>query len=468
MIDVASQHILSYALIAREQSSYRAADIWRLMGRVHSRVGLPRLGWQKERGSWEANLIDGERLEMPDGAADAGHVQRVGGLRSLPSNLTRWHVERIGAERAAQWRTLRTFTSYLPKSKSVEGVFHRLQKFEGTLWGALGRSQQRRPFERAAKLYSACRAGAADPRLHFLSGPELMTRLNACIEAHEAEPIEGEVFHGIPPETWAAGLREHGGLLAEPPQGRWLMCSDWALVKAHRGLVRIRRTDEVTDQPVSYHYTSPQFCGAHDGRQLLVYFNRDAFREPAHVLLPGANGPHEYLGTAEYVERVGMFLDRETRGHERRGEQSNVVTTLYSDLAAYIPSRQLPAEIAARRRSTLAIEDRYQATPIAKGHDRVEDGERVSKTRPTGISGISYFTSACNRRDGSVQRFYSVFTKTAEGRRRCTRFCIDTLGESEALRRAVEVRASYMERVRGKKTVRLDSTEVQRTKHGHA
>ena len=119
--------LLCYALIAREQSSYRAADIWRLMGRVHSLTGLPRLGWQKERGSWAANIIDGENIVAEDGGP--AHPQRVGGLCMLPSNLTRRHVARLGAERAAQWRTLRTFTSYLPKSKSVEGVFHRLQKF---------------------------------------------------------------------------------------------------------------------------------------------------------------------------------------------------------------------------------------------------------------------------------------------------------------------------------------------------
>lgn len=445
VIDVASQHILCYALIARESSSYRSADIWRLMGRVHSLVGLPRLGWQKERGSWEANLIDGERTELEDG--EPGHIQRVGGLRMLPANLTRWHVERIGAERAAQWRTLRTFTSYLPKSKSVEGVFHRLQKFEGTLWGCLGRSQMRRPFERARKVYEACRAGRADPRLHFLSGPELMTRLNACIEAHEAEPIEGGVFRGVPPETWTAGLREHGPLLPEPAHGRWLMCSDWALVKVHRGMVRIRRVDEISDRPLSFHYESPQFCGSLDGRKVLIFFNRDAFREPAHVLLPRANGAHEYMGTAAFVERVGMFMSGETAGHELRAEQAGIVTTLYSDLAAYIPSRQLPAEIAERRRASLTVENRYQV-PLPASPLRLESTEKISKRHPTGIPGISFFTSASNRRDGTVQEFLSVYHRTANGRRKCSRFCVTTLGYSEALRRAVEARGQYERKVR--------------------
>lgn len=460
VICVASQHILCYALIAREQSSYRAADIWRLMGRVHSLVGLPRLGWQKERGSWEANLIDGVKIEPEPG--EPGHAQRVGGLRMLPANILRWHRERLGDERADAWTKLKTWTSYLPKSKSIEGVFNRLQRLEGCLWGCLGRSQQRRPYERAIKVYNA---GRADPRLHFLSGPELMQRLNACIEAHEAEPIEGEVFKGRPAETWERGIAEHGELLPEPPQGRWLYTSDWALVKAARGMVRIRRTDEVTDEPVSYHYTSPHFAGAMDGRKLLVYFNRDAYREPAHVLLPRANGAHEYLGTADYIERVGAFLDTDRTGYERRNEQAGLVATLYSDLARNIPSRQLPAEIAERRRlHTIELRHNVPILPPVISH-RTESTERVSKTRPTGIPGIAFFETASNRRDGTVQAFLSTYTRTPDGRRKCSRFCISTLGYSEALRRAVAARGTYERTLKGRtraeiRTVSTSASEV--------
>src|SRR5579862_9619972 len=125
------------------------------MGRVHSVVGLPRLGWQKERGSWEAQIIDGVYTGLEEG--EATHAQRVGGLRMLPSNLLRYHIDKLGEESAAQFRTLRTWTSYVPKSKSVEAVFHRLQKFEGTLWGVLGRSQQRNPYEKTKKIFQACK-----------------------------------------------------------------------------------------------------------------------------------------------------------------------------------------------------------------------------------------------------------------------------------------------------------------------
>jgi hypothetical protein len=69
--------------------------------------------------------------------------------------------------------------------------------------------------------------------------------------------------------------------------------------------------------------------------------------------------------------------------------------------------------------------------------------ERSTKRRPTGVPGINYFRSAGNRRDGTVQEFLSVFTRTPEGRRRNTRVCISTRGKSDAWRRALAIRAAY-------------------------
>lgn len=69
--------------------------------------------------------------------------------------------------------------------------------------------------------------------------------------------------------------------------------------------------------------------------------------------------------------------------------------------------------------------------------------ERSTKRQRTGVPGISYFTSSSNRRDGTAQRFLSVFTRKPDGGRKPVRFCITTLGASEAWRRAVECRAEY-------------------------
>jgi hypothetical protein len=83
IMDVASQCVVAFALIAREASSYRACDIWSLFGHTFDTIGLPRLGFQLERGSWEANVIRGSEIDIQEGEATLS--RRVGGLRQLPS-----------------------------------------------------------------------------------------------------------------------------------------------------------------------------------------------------------------------------------------------------------------------------------------------------------------------------------------------------------------------------------------------
>lgn len=78
---------------------------------------------------------------------------------------------------------------------------------------------------------------------------------------------------------------------------------------------------------------------------------------------------------------------------------------------------------------------------------RIDHREKGYKRQRTGVPGISYFTTAANRRDGTVQRFLSVFTRTADGRRRNTRICISTRGLEAAWRQAVAIRAAYEQRL---------------------
>ena len=219
IIDVASQCPVGRVLIAREKSSYRASDIWAWVGFMADDVGLPRLGFQMERGSWDATLLQG--VEVESEKDEVSHGRRVGGLRQLPANVTAWHREKFPNVPFPQ--NLQTWTSYLPKSKSIEAYFNRIQALEGTLYGSLGRDQMRRPFEKAKKLFQQCsRPGAkVDPREHFLSGTELMARLNAMDEFLMNEPMEGEVFKGIPRQNFKLALRDHP-LFSLPEESRWL------------------------------------------------------------------------------------------------------------------------------------------------------------------------------------------------------------------------------------------------------
>lgn len=356
VIDVASQQPLAFALIAREKSSYRAADIWALFGYVFDHYGLPRLGVQLERGSWEATLIAGAKVEYASG--EASHTQRVGGLRMLPTNVLPWHEAHFSnPEHRARLlgKTLKTWTSYLPKSKSIEAFFNRSQKLEGTLYGCLGRDQMRRPFERTKKIFEACKRGAEDPRLHFLRGDEMAARLRDLMTYYAGERIEGEVFYGKPEQVWSDAMAEHGDLLRMPEDKRYLFRRDWSVCKITQGWVKPSRMDETTGKRISYFYQSPSLFAERDSQQVLVYFDREDFESPAQI--HDMEGRH--LGQAEYFSRKGMFLEDEMDGHEARRLYAGAVMTLYAQIAPHCPSRQVPAEIAERRRAA-TMEARWQ------------------------------------------------------------------------------------------------------------
>lgn len=345
IIDVGSQCIPTFVLIAREKSSYRAADIWHLFGHLFDTIGLPRLGFQLERGSWEANLIRGQEVEYRDDEVTMS--RRVGGLRALPTQITQWHRDKLGDAATCFPKTLQTWTSYLPKSKSIEGWFNRNQTVEGTLWGSLGRDQMRKPFEKAKKLYQQCsRPGAKiDPREHFLSGTELLQRLAKIIEYINGEPMEGEVFHGIPRLRFDNALREYP-LNFLPEEQRYLYRRNWTTLQITKGYARPRLTHDVSGRRYSLFYFHPSFAAEHDGAEVVVYFDRENFEQPAQIHLARTG---EFLCEAQYVERVGSFLDGDVTAHDIRKQWRNAVTSLYSTLMPHAPSRQLPPEIAARR-----------------------------------------------------------------------------------------------------------------------
>lgn len=286
----------------------------------------------------------------------------------MPTNVTRWHRERHGEDFAFP-RTLQTWTSYLPKSKSVEAFFNRSQSLEGTLWGCLGRDQRRRPYEKAKKLYEACRRGAADPREHFLSYDELVRRLNGMLEYLNGEPLEGEVFRGAPARVWEQAVGEYP-LYRVAPAMQWLYRRDWAVVRITQGWARVRLTDGASGARYSLFYSNPEVFAAHEGDAVCVYYDREEFERPAQVIL-GRTG--EYLCEAAYEERRGSFLSGDLSGHDVRKRWREAVLAAYGTVVKHAPSRQVPEEVAARRamaggRGELVVVDRRPAAgPEAAG-----------------------------------------------------------------------------------------------------
>ena len=379
IIDVASQCPVGRVLIAREKSSYRASDIWAWVGFMADDVGLPRLGFQMERGSWDATLLQGVEVEesgarSQNSEGEVSHAQRVGGLRQLPSNVTAWHQEKLAGVPFP--KNLQTWTSYLPKSKSIEAYFNRIQALEGCLYGSLGRDQMRRPFEKAKKLFQQCSRPKAkiDPRQHFLSGTEIMARLNAMDDFLANEPMEGEVFHGVPRQKLELALRDYP-LYQMPEESRWLYRRDWKRVTITQGWARCRLTDPMSSERYSLFYINPAVFAEIEGRDVIVYYDREKFESPAQIIAASrftARGrefvPGDFVCSADYFERVGTFLDGEHSGHDIRKRWRSAVMTIYGRASIHAPSRRVPEEIAARR------ED---------GRSKMEDGKEGNIQRPT-------------------------------------------------------------------------------------
>jgi len=362
VIDVASQCPLTFVLIAREKSSYRASDIWHLFGHTFDTIGLPRLGWQLERGSWEANIIRGVEVEYRDGEATLH--QRVGGLRSLPTNATSWHQEKLGPEGMSIFpKTLQTWTSYLPKSKSIEAFFNRSQTLEQTIFGCLGRDQMRAPNERAKKLYQECQRGSRDPREHFWSQIEMTAELVKLLDYLSNDRMEGEVFKGVPRQMFDQARSEHP-LFHLPDKQRYLYRREWRTVQITHGWARVRLSAPNSDR-YSLFYTNPRVFAGIEGQDVIVYFDQEDFEEPAQIHSARTG---EFLCEAQYEERKGSFLGTDKSGHDIRKAWRNAVVSGYGTIVKHAPSRQVPPEIARRRAEgrTSRVEREDEAPVIRK------------------------------------------------------------------------------------------------------
>lgn len=354
IIDVASQCVIGFTLVARASSSYRGADLWHgVFGNTMRTIGVPRLGWQLERGTWESNLIAGENVEWEQEEEGAPTFkQRLGGLRQLPARLTDWHRARMGEAAAVFPRTLQTWTSFLPKSKSVEGLIHRSQTFEGTIFGSLGRDQMRRPFERAKKVFQACsrKKATEDGRHHFLSLREIVKRLRGIYDHLNNERMEGEVFKGVPFHNFRAATSEHP-LDPLPGNQQWLYAREWKVVTITDGWARVRLTHPISGERYSLFYENARIFAGMEGQKVLVYYDRENFEQGAEIISCRTG---EWVCSAHYFDRVGCALDGDRTGHEVTKAWRNAVTIAYAALVKHAPSRQLPAEIAARREEAKA------------------------------------------------------------------------------------------------------------------
>jgi hypothetical protein len=98
-----------------------------------------------------------------------------------------------------------------------------------------------------------------------------------------------------------------------------------------------------------------------EGANVMVYYDRENFEESAQIhaakpcRIKGQEyGPGDFICEAPWRDRPGMFLGGDLSGHDVRKAWRNAVMSAYTTLVKHAPSRQLPAEIAARRATSVA------------------------------------------------------------------------------------------------------------------
>lgn len=344
-IDVASQRILSFELLARPHDSYRADDIWAWIGRGYRDLGLPRVGERMERGIWEANAIHG----VPILAGAWEQKQRLGGLAALG---------------------VRHIPSFSPRTKSIEALFNVLQKVLGCTGVQVGR--KRGEYEKANRDWLLCRAGKKHPAdAGFLHADDLVNRIaNACAFLNQ-DRREGEVYKGVPDELWTQSIAAQP-LAGLPAHQAWVFMPQKREAAIRGGMVRCR----FAEQNCSFWFCNPElFAQLGRGYRVIVcfdpampdlgavIFNNEAGARAVlngHAVPPGAQ-----LGVAELVERVPQYcaLDGfdDEAGYDRRRRFSAQCRKAYRAIA--LPGARGSAATIARdiRGNEVRIEKNFTA-----------------------------------------------------------------------------------------------------------
>ncbi len=192
--------------------------------------------------------------------------------------------------------------------------------------------------ERETKVWTSCRNGHTDPREFFLSMDDTTRRIEAVMHAVNNEPVEGEVYRGVPDKVWADGV---GAAPLKPlPAGRaWLFARNRAVVTVRKHHARVRMTGP--EGPASFWFFAPELV-EWEGRQVGVYFDPVWPRQRAVITdATGEAGstPNQIVCQAELAGRVPQFscadgYDDEG-GYERRRAYINAVRSEYRALGLH-------------------------------------------------------------------------------------------------------------------------------------
>ncbi|GEM_PF-1535319 len=281
MIDVASLYFVSFNFLIRLRDSYRADDIWQWVHQTYRDVGMPRIGERWERGTWASKKLRGDE----EAVIEAGHTDeaaRLGGMGALG---------------------LRVIESQSPTTKIIENRFNFFQTICATIPG-LQIGRRRGEMERENKIWTACRLGHRDPREYCLSFEEVTDQIEAKIHYVNSEPVEGELYRGVPAEIWARGIAENPLRAIEPEQA-YLFARDKHTITTSKGHVKVRFTDPDGARRAWWFYHENLY--RHEGGRFAVYL--DHYNAEAGATLVHAEGRDtgKVLGHAELIHGCPQF-----------------------------------------------------------------------------------------------------------------------------------------------------------------
>jgi hypothetical protein len=268
LVDHRSQFIPGFSYTARPRDSYRAEDLVATIDIAAREHGLPR------------------RMVLEKGVSASTALTRCLGLAG---------VQIIRANS--------------PHEKVVEGVFNQLWTRLSFLPGQVGR--YRGEEERVTALLQSCRAGATDPRRHFMMLADVLREIRGVIAEHNDHWINGSRYGRWQPGEFFA--REAGKHLRRvAAEDRWLFApfvSD---------PLKVRKLLLQTTVPLAEGF-SERFSFAATwlvdwlGASVRLHWNPFAADEYATATLAGAFGGHRdgaVLGRLEMTDRHARWTRR--------------------------------------------------------------------------------------------------------------------------------------------------------------
>ncbi|MDD3885379.1 MAG: helix-turn-helix domain-containing protein [Victivallaceae bacterium] len=296
-IDLATGRFIGFGIVARYNDSYRAKDILWTFLNVFNSTGLPRVALHLERGAWDANIINA-----------------------------------LGSVVAVKHATG-------PKSKFIEKQFDTLQKVCAVRGVNLGR--KRGEFEQANDDWSAIRKGTKHPATcGYWKLADLVEATAAAMNFIGADPMEGEIYQGVPDEKWAAELSVNP--LSKPSRAQAVYLQpETGSATIRAGHIRVG----VDSHGAKFWFHSPTFAQLGAGYRVTYGFN-PSDPEAGCYIFNAEEGPRARLGhapgalicVADFVAGVPMFAlsdngDRESS--ERRQRFTEQVRLMYREIVPF-------------------------------------------------------------------------------------------------------------------------------------